>query len=468
MSVPTARHTRHPVDEYRPISKLVVFGIQHVLVMAATPISSVFLVSKTLNLSGGLSEKLLAAAFVLAGVDTLLQSLGPWKVGGRLPFVMLPGGAPVVLFLAIAKEQGLPTASGAVILTGAFYFLILPVFCRLLRFFPPVVIGTMILIIGVNLIAVSGQLIVGRVGTPGFGDLGNVGLGLATVGFTVAFFWILSGMARQLAVMLGLIAGAVLAAALGAMHLGAGTGGIVAAPTLLPFGAPHFDLLAALPLMLFAIPAMAEATGQTILNAEVVGKDIDPQRVVPRVISADAVVSLLGGLFGTSLMVTSGENIGIVRVSGVRSRYVTAVAGVILVAVGVLNPIAHLLNAIPAAVIGGTSLIVYAIVAVLGVQMLRRVDLADHANVFICATALALGLLPILVPGAYNNFPADARTILSSGVAVGAFVAVALNVVFHHLPWRRPNTAIPGTPTLAAPVTGSPQRPAPVPPTGAP
>jgi len=460
MSVSTARATRHPVDEYRPFSKLVLFGVQHVLVMAATPISSVFLVSKTLHLSGELSEKLLAAAFVLSGIGTLLQSLGPWKTGGRLPFVMLPGGAPVVLFLAIAKEQGLPTASGAVILTGIFYFVILPVFARLLRFFPPVVIGTMIIIIGVNLVSVSGQLIVGQVGAAGFGDLRNVGLGLATVGFTVLFFWVLSGMARQLAVMLGLIAGALLSAAVGAMHLSSGAGGIVHAPTLLPFGTPHFDLLAALPLMLFAIPAMAEATGQTILNAEVVGKEIEPRRVVPRVISADALVSVLGGMFGTSLMVTSGENIGIVRVSGVRSRYVTAVAGVILVAVGVLTPIAHLLNAIPAAVIGGTSLIVYAIVAVLGVQMLRRVDLSDHANVFICATALALGLLPILVPGAYSHFPADARTVLSSGVAVGAFVAVLLNVVFHHLPWRRPDTAIPGTPTVAAPVASSPQRPA--------
>lgn len=377
---------------------------------------------------------------------------------------MLPGGAPVVLFLAIAQERGLPTASGAVIMTGAFYFVVLPVFTLLLRFFPPLVIGTIIIIIGVNLISVSGQLIVGRPGSPDFGDLRNIGMGLATVGLTVLFFWVLSGMARQLAVMLGLIAGALLSAALGAMHFSGGSGGLVHAPTLLPFGTPHFDLLAALPLMLFAIPAMAEATGQTILNAQIVGKDIEPRQVVPKVISADALVSLLGGLFGTSLMVTSGENIGIVRVSGVRSRFVTAVAGGILVVIGLLTPIAHLLNAVPAAVIGGTSMIVYAVVAVLGVQMLRRVDLSDHANLFTCATALALGLLPILVPGAYARFPADLRTLLSSGVAVGAFVAVMLNVVFHHLPWRRPDAAIPATPTVVAPVEGPSPRPSQQPP----
>src|SRR5205823_6083165 len=100
-----------------------------------------FLVSRTLGLSPQLTIQLLSATFVLSGLGTLLQSLGPWKLGARLPFVMLPGGAPILLFLSIAKEHGLPTASGAVILTGVAYFVVLPLFTRLLKFFPTVVIG---------------------------------------------------------------------------------------------------------------------------------------------------------------------------------------------------------------------------------------------------------------------------------------------------------------------------------------
>lgn len=435
---PSPAVARHPVDEFRPLRNLVPFGLQHVLVMAATPISSVFLISKTLGLSAGLSEKLLAAAFVLSGIGTLVQSLGPWKLGVRLPFVMLPGGAAVVLFIAVAGQYGLQTAAGAVLITAVFALAVVPLFARLLRFFPTLVIGTMVVIIGVNLVAVAGQLITGHPGTPGFGNTRDLLLGAATIGCTVLLFRLLSGMFRQLAVMLGLIAGAVLAWAIGDVHLAAG-GALLHVPTLFPFGLPHFNILAAVPLMIFSVASMAEATGQTVLNAEIVGKDIDLRRDVSRTIRGDAVTSFLGGFFGTPIMVTSGENIGIVRVTGVRSRFVTATAGVFLILLGIVAPIARLIDAVPAPVVGGTALVVYAIITVMGVQLLRKVDFTDHANVVIAATALALGLLPILIPGIYNHVPADARILLGSGVAVGAFVAVALNIVFHHLhlPRRR-------------------------------
>jgi xanthine/uracil permease len=185
--------------------------------------------------------------------------------------------------------------------------------------------------------------------------------------------------------------------------------------------------------MLFSLASMAEATGQTLINGEIVGRAIDPRRDVAKTIRGDALMSLIGGLFGSSLLVTSGENIGIVRVTGVRSRFVTAGAGLILVAIGVLVPIARVIDDIPAAVVGGTALVVYAIVTVLGIQMLRRVDFTNHANVTIAASGLAVGLLPILVPGIYKHFPADLSVLLGSGVAMGAFVSVIANVLFNHV-----------------------------------
>ena len=424
----------HPVDQLRPFQRLIPFGVQHVLVMAATPISSVFLVSKTLGLSPELTVKLLSATFVLCGLGTLVQSLGPWKIGVRLPFVMLPGGAPVLLFLAIAHQHGVRTATGAVILTGVFYFVALPLFTRLLQYFPTVVIGTMVVIIGVNLVKVGATLITGKPGSPDFGSPRNLLLGLATVAFTVLFSRCLRGILRQLAVVLGLIAGTVVAALLGATKFGDLTsGGILTLPEPLPFGPPEFNLLASLPLMIFALASMAEATGQTVLNAEVVGMEIDAKRDVTRTIRGDALISLLGGFFGSSLMVTSGENIGIVRMTGVRSRYVTAISGVLLVIIGLLTPIARLVNGVPSAVVGATAVVVFAVITVLGIHMLRQVDMSDHANIVICATALAFGLLPVLVPGIYDKLPPNISTFLESGVAVGAFVAAGLNVVFHHL-----------------------------------
>lgn len=433
-STPSTQSSRHPVDEYRPFSKLVLFGIQHVLVMAAAPISSVFIVSAALDLSTSLTANLLAAAFVLSGIGSLLQSLGPWKIGVRLPFVMLPGGAPVILFIAIAEEHGVQTAVGAVIITSVFYLVILPVFARLLKYFPALVIGVMIVIVGVNLVKISGQLVTGRPGTPEFGDPRNLLLGLSTIFFTILFYWLFTGVMRQVAVMLGFIAGTALAFILGATSFGeTAVGGLVHAPQPFPFGLPEFSLLASLPLLIYSFASMAETTGQTVINGQAVGKEIVPRRDAPKTIRAEALTSLTGGIFGTPLMVCSGENIGIVRVTGIRSRFVTVAAGILLILIGFFAPVTAAITAIPAAVVGGTAVLVFGVVTVLGVQMLHRAGLDDHTNTFIVGAALSIGFLPVLIPGMYEAFPTNARILLESGVAIGTLTAVLLNAVFNHL-----------------------------------
>ncbi|MBO8185087.1 uracil-xanthine permease family protein [Streptomyces spirodelae] len=435
---------------------MLLFGVQHFLVMAATPISSVFLVSSALQLSPSLTANLLSAAFVLSGLGSLLQSLGPWGIGARLPFVMLPGGAPLILFLSIADQHGLRTATGAVMITAVFYFVVLPLFSRLLKFFPTLVIGTMIVIVGVNLVKVGALLVTGRPGSSGFGEPLALLLGLATVGCTVVAYALLRGTLRQLSVLLGLLAGTALAALLGRVKLEAtDDGALLHAPQLMPFGSPQFNLLASLPLLVYSLASMAEATGQTVINSEAVGKEPDARRDAPKTIRGDAVISLAGGFFGLPLMVTSGENIGIVRITGVRSRFVTVAAGLVLITVGFLAPVAWLVNAIPAPVVGGTALVVFGVITVLGVQMLGRSGLDDHTDTFIVAVALGLGLLPILVPGVYGHLPANLRILLESGVAVGAFSAAVLHALFHRTPWRTRTTTAAGTTATTGTDTGT-------------
>ncbi len=430
----TVQTTVDDVDDMLPWRSLILFGLQHVLVMAASPITAVFLLGKALSLSPEITVGLMSATFLACGLGTLLQSYGPWKLGARLPFIMVPGGAPVVIFLTIAQATDLPTACGAVILTGLFYFLVLPVFTRALRFFPPIVIGTMLLLVAVNLVRIYGVVISGKPGTPEFGNLVNVGLALATITATVLCARIFSGLLQRLAVLLGLLVGAVLALGLGVMHFDTVLAGpLVAVPTPFPFGWPKFDLLASLPLIIFSVISMAEATGQTIATAEIVGRRGDPYGIVPRTIRGDALASIVGGCLGTSLIITSGENIGIVRATGVRSRFVTATAGVILIAIALLAPLGRLANAIPAAVVGGTAIIVFAIIGVMGIDMLRKVDLREHGNTFTLASALAMGLLPILVPGVYSGFPSDLQIVLGNGLAMGTITAVVVNFLFQHV-----------------------------------
>jgi xanthine/uracil permease len=165
----------------------------------------------------------------------------------------------------------------------------------------------------------------------------------------------------------------------------------------------------------------------------VVGKEIDAERDVPKTIRGDALASLVGGCLGTSLIITSGENIGIVRATGIRSRYVTAAGGVILIGLALLAPLGRLVNAIPGSVVGGTAIIVFCVIAAMGVDILRKVDLGEHGNLFTLAAALAMGLLPILVPGLYSKFPQSVALVLGNGLAAGTLTAVFFNIIFHHV-----------------------------------
>jgi uracil-xanthine permease len=409
-------------------------GLQHVLVMAASPITAVFLVGKALNLPSSLTINLISATFLMCGLGTLLQSFGPFKFGARLPFVMVPGGAPIVIFLTIAQQTDIQTATGAVILTALFYFAFLPVFARCVIYFPKLVIGTMLLLVAVNLVKVYGSIITGTVGAPDFASPSNVMLALSTVGFTLVFARLFTGITGQLSVLFGLLVGTMAATLTGNMSFeGIAPGPIVSLPQLFPYGLPRFDPISAVPLIVFSVISMAEATGQTVAIADVVGKEIVPREDVPKTIRGDALISLLGGCFGTSLIITSGENIGIVRATGVRSRYVTATGGLILVVMALLAPLGRLVNAIPGAVVGGTAIIVFCIIAVMGIDMLRKVDLREHGNLFTLAAALAFGLLPILVPGVYSKFPSGVQMIMGNGLAAGTVVAVLLNILFHHI-----------------------------------
>ena len=429
------------LDSYRPIGQTILFGVQHVLVMAATPISSVFLISGALKLGPELTAQLLAATLVFSGIGSILQSQGVGPFGPKLPFVMLPGGAPVILFISIAQAKGVQVAVGAVMLTAVFYFVVLPIFQRLLRFFPTLVIGTMITVVGINLVKIGAQLIFGKPGTPTFGNGPGIILGLSTIGFTVLAVLFGRGFIARVAPIIGLLAGTVLAFLMGVAHVGDPMkNGLIAVPQPMPFGMPEFDLLAALPLLIFSIASMAEATGQTSINAEAVGARIDLAKTAPKTIRADALVSFAGSFFGMPLMVTSCENVGIVRMTGVKSRYVTVAAGIILIAAGLFAPLVQLITIIPDAVVGGTAVVVFGVIVVLGIQMLGRIDLHDHATMVIVAVSIGLGLMPVLLANPYVAAPAPLRMILENAVAMSAFTAVILNALFNHGPlgaWRR-------------------------------
>ncbi|MGW5530485.1 uracil-xanthine permease family protein [Streptomyces xanthochromogenes] len=416
-----------PVDEHVPLGRLAPLALQHVLAMVAAPVSTVFLTATALRLPPASTASLLSAVLVLCGAGSLLQSLGVWKFGARLPFVMLPGGAAAALFLQIARDHGPAVASGSVLLAAALLFAVLPLYARVVRLFPPLVMGVTVLLIGISMVKVAAQLVTGPSGTAA---PRAVLLAAVTVAATVLAHLVLRGVWRRTAVLIGMAVGTLVAVATGLGTFTPAAGSGFSLPDLFPYGTPEFDPLAALPLLVFSLTTLAEITGQTVLSSETAGRTPDPGRDVPKVARADALVSLVGALFGTSLMVTSSENIGIGRLTGVRSRYVTAAAGALLVVAGLLSPLSRLVAGLPPAVVGGSALVVYAVIAVMGVEMLARAELGERSNSLVAALALAAGLLPLLAPALYNGFPGWVRTVAGSGVVAGTLAAVLLHALF--------------------------------------
>lgn len=418
----------NPADERVPLKSLVPLAVQHLLVMITGPISSVFLVSNALHLDAGTSGRLLSAFFLVSAIGTILQSTGPFGIGSKLPFVMLPGGAAVVLFIQVAQQTNPQTATGAVLLTSVCCLVLVPLFLRIVRFFPPLVIGVMIVAIGVNLLRITAALVLDPDGGAQVGALALMGF---TILATVLCFRFLPGNWSRISVLLGLVIGAVAAALTGQMGQGPLLSGpVFAGPALLPFGTPQFNVLATLPMLIFAIGAMAEATGQTVLNAEAVGKRLDFRRDVGGTIRGDVVTSILAGLLGGPIMVTSGENIGIVRISAVRSRFITLGTGVLLALIAFLAPVARLVNAVPAAVIAGTGVVVFAMIIALGIRMLAQVDLGRDDNLLVATLALVAGLIPVVTPKIYSELPSGLKLVLGSGVTMATLIGVLANLLF--------------------------------------
>lgn len=421
-----------PDNDALPWQTTLLLALQHVLVVAATPITSVFLIAKALHFTDTVTASVLSATFLMCGLGAILQSLGVKGGGARLPFIMVPGGAPIAIFVAIALQTNIQTAIGAVILTSLFYFIALPIFRRCLHHFPPFIIGIMLLMVSINLIRLYGGLIIGQPGSADFAHPTSIILSLGTILITLIFALAFSGILRQLAVMFGLLAGTLLGMALGSTDFsGVGHGPLFSFPQLLPFGWPIFDLSASLPLLIYAVISMAEATGQTIATAEIVNSMQNVQQAIPRTIRGDAVMSLLGGIFGTSLIITSGENIGVVRTTNVKSRFVTAAAGGLLILIAIFAPLVRLATCLPGSVVCGTAVIVFSIIGVIGIDMIAREPLHTPGKTYALAMGLVMGMLPILVPGLYQNFPAGVQMVFGNGMAAGTLTAILVNSLFN-------------------------------------
>jgi NCS2 family nucleobase:cation symporter-2 len=468
----------HPVDERLPSGKLVALGLQHVLVMYAGAVAVPLIVGRALKLPPEQVAMLISADLFVCGIVTLIQSLGATRwFGIRLPVMMGVTFAAVAPMVAMANANpgtaGAQMIFGAIIGAGLISIAIAPAVSRMLRFFPPVVTGTIIAVIGISLMRIGINWIFGNpvgptapsvvnpdhaqwlanasaaAGAPGsplppvpkglalmpsvpnpkYADLTGVGIaGLVLVSILlIAKF--ARGFVANIAVLLGIVVGAIAATALGLMNFDK-VGKAAWFDVVLPFqfGTPVFDPVLILTMTLVMIVVMIESTGMFLALGEMTGRTVD-QPALSRGLRTDGLGTLIGGIFNTFPYTSFSQNVGLVAVTGVKSRYVCVAGGLILVLLGVLPKMAALVESLPTVVLGGAGLVMFGMVAATGIRILAGVDFrTNRHNAMIVAISIGVGMIPLIAPNFKQWMPHAIHPLIESGILLASLAAVGLNL----------------------------------------
>jgi xanthine permease len=432
----------HPVDQVPPPGKLAVLSVQHLLAFYAGAVVVPLLIAGQLHLDATTTIHLINADLFTCGIATLIQSVGFWKVGVRLPIIQgvtTTAVTPIVAIgLAVNSDGGvgvLPAVYGSIIISGIFTFLAAPYFAKFIRFFPPVVIGTVLTTMGITLLSVAANDFVNQTeDTPATKDLAYAGLTLAVIIVIQRFF---KGFLGTLAILFGLLIGTAVAFGFGDAGFDElGSSDWVGFTTPFYFGAPQFVFTGAISMIIVMLITMVESTGDVFAAGEIVGRRTTKEDIA-RALRADGLSTTLGGVLNSFPYTCFAQNVGLVRLTRVRSRWVPAAAGVLMIVVGLIPKAGAIVAAIPSPVLGAASIALFANVALVGIQTLGKVDLSDNRNATILTISMGLGMLVTFKPGIAEVFPDWAQVFFASGVTTGSIAAILLNLLFFHVGRRR-------------------------------
>ncbi|RJL32537.1 nucleobase:cation symporter-2 family protein [Bailinhaonella thermotolerans] len=424
----------HPVDQRLPAPQLGALGLQHVLAMYAGAVAVPLIVGGAMRLPPADMAYLINADLLISGVATLIQCVGVWRFGVRLPLMQGCTFAAVAPMTLIATTGGgLPAIYGAVIVSGLFVVAVAPYFSRLLRFFPPLVTGTIITIIGVSLMPVAARWAGGGAGSPSFGEPRNLALAGGVLLLVICVYRFAPGFLSRIAVLIGIVAGTLVSIPFGFTDFSAVAGaGVFGISTPFHFGTPTFEVAAIISMIIVMLVSMTETTGDIVAVAEITESEVSPRRLADG-LRADGLSTALGGVFNTFPYTAFAQNVGLVGLTGVRSRWVVAAAGGILVLLGLFPVLGAVVAAVPQPVLGGAGLAMFGTVAASGIRTLSKVDFTHNQNLLIVALSLGVGLIPVGVPEIYDGFPTWFQIIMHSGISAGSITVVLLNLLFNHL-----------------------------------
>lgn len=447
--------TVHPVDERLPMPRLAALGFQHVLVMYAGAIAVPLIVGRALKLAPDQVALLISADLFCCGLVTLIQSLGltQW-FGIRLPVMMgvtfAAVGPMVAMAEALPGPDGARTIFGAIIAAGLIGIVIAPLASRMLRLFPPVVTGTIIAVIGISLMRVgigwamggppslakvpdpanAGQMLA----NPNYAALDNLAVALFVLAAILVIAKFGRGFVANISVLLGIVLGGLVAAVLGKMHFDkVAAAGWFDLVVPFSFGAPIFDPVLIATMVLVMIVTFIESTGMFLALSDLTGRPLTPKSLTAG-LRTDGLGTLIGGIFNTFPYTSFSQNVGLVGVTGVRSRFVCVAGGLILIALGLIPKMAALVESLPQFVLGGAGLVMFGMVAATGVRILANVDYkANKNNLYVVAVAIGAGMIPLVAPAWTQHMAKGLHPLLESGILLTTLTAVVLNLFFNGL-----------------------------------
>jgi len=440
-------HTKtHPVDEKLPLGKLFALGMQHVLVMYAGAIAVPLIIGGALHLPKDQIAYLINADLFCCGLATLIQALGIWKFGIRMPVMMGVTFAAVGPMVAMAGNPhlGILSIYGAVIAAGLFGLLITPFMSRAVRYFPPVVTGTIITVIGLSLMRVGFNWAAGgqptlfdavtktMVPNPNYGAPENLAIALIVLVSIMLMTKYLKGFLGNISVLLGMALGMVISLLAGKVSFnGLSDASWLAFVTPFHYGMPTFDLGAVIGMCLVMIVTMVESTGMFLALSELTDKKISNEELANG-LRADCIGTVIGGVFNTFPYTSFSQNIGLVGVTGVRSRYVCVAAGLILAAFGLFPKMALVAASIPVYVLGGAGIVMFGMVTATGIKILSNAGMNDNrSNLFIVAISIGAGMIPLVAPQFFQQLPDWLSTVVNSGILLTTLCAILLNLFFN-------------------------------------
>ena len=362
-----------PEHEYLGISKSFAYGLQHVLTMYGGIVAPPLIIGTAAGLSAAQVGMLIAAALFVGGLATLIQTIGTKYLGAKLPLVQGVSFAGVATMVAIITTGGgLPAVYGAVLAASLMDYALHLTFQNY-SFFPPVVTGCVITIIGLSLLPVAIRWMMGGNNkAPDWGSVENISLALLTLGIVIILNMLPQASIRRLSILLAIVAGTTLAYFMGFGDFSqVSSGAWLQFPHLFAFGLPTFELSAILSMLIVTLVIMTETTADIIAVGDIVGTQVDSKRIANGV-RADMFSSAIAPIFGSFMQSAFAQNVGLVAITGIKSRFVVAAGGVILIILGLLPVMGRLIAAIPMPVLGGAGLVLFGSVAASGIRTLAK------------------------------------------------------------------------------------------------